>query len=51
MYSQPEMALRRFRAFAARVVTRGERIGMHLHAWNSPPDVPLTSDDARLSMY
>lgn len=26
-------------------------IGMHLHAWNSPPVVPLTSDDHRFQPY
>lgn len=26
-------------------------IGMHLHAWNSPPVVPLTSDDDRFQPY
>jgi hypothetical protein len=35
-----------FREFAADVLRRdtGE-IGMHLHAWDSPPIVPLTGDD------
>ncbi|HTV03295.1 MAG TPA: hypothetical protein VMF13_22285 [Luteitalea sp.] len=37
-----------YQAFARDVLTRqaGE-VGMHLHAWNSPPLVPLTSDDLR----
>lgn len=26
-------------------------IGMHLHAWNSPPIVPLTADDDRFQPY
>jgi hypothetical protein len=37
-----------FREFAADVVARGTaEIGMHLHAWDSPPISPLTSDDDR----
>jgi hypothetical protein len=37
-----------FRTFANDVLARhvGE-IGMHLHAWDTPPIVPLTQDDAR----
>jgi hypothetical protein len=35
-----------FRRFASDVVARGTaEIGMHLHAWDSPPRVPLTPDD------
>jgi hypothetical protein len=35
-----------FREFAGDVIARGAaEIGMHLHAWNSPPVVPLTEDD------
>lgn len=35
-----------FVEFARDVLARGAgEIGMHLHAWNSPPLVPLTSDD------
>ena len=41
-----------FRAFARGVLRRGQgEIGMHLHAWNSPPDVPLSDDDARRQPY
>lgn len=37
-----------FREFARDVLARGTaEIGMHLHAWNSPPIVPLTDDDFR----
>lgn len=41
-----------FVAFGRDVVARdtGE-IGMHLHAWNSPPLAPLTSDDFRFQPY
>ena len=41
-----------FVEFARDVLARdaGE-IGMHLHAWNSPPIVPLTSDDFRYQPY
>jgi hypothetical protein len=35
-----------FRAFARDALRRGTaEIGMHLHAWNSPPLEPLTADD------
>jgi hypothetical protein len=35
-----------FRAFGREVISRGTgEIGMHLHAWNSPPIIPLTDDD------
>lgn len=42
-----EMALSDgFVDFARDVVSRGAgEVGMHLHAWNSPPLEPLTSDD------
>ena len=30
---------------------RAGEIGMHLHAWNSPPLVPLTDDDFRYQPY
>ena len=41
-----------FVEFAQDVLARdvGE-IGMHLHAWNSPPIVPLTDDDDRHAPY
>ena len=36
-----------FRQFAVDVLSRGTaEIGMHLHAWDSPPLEPLTADDA-----
>jgi hypothetical protein len=38
--------------FASVVAARGAgEIGMHLHAWNSPPLEPLTSDDFRYQPY
>ena len=41
-----------FVEFARDVVARGAcEIGMHLHAWNSPPLVPLTSDDFHHQPY
>jgi hypothetical protein len=41
-----------FRRFAVDVIARGTaEIGMHLHAWNSPPLEPLTPDDAWVSPY
>jgi hypothetical protein len=41
-----------FREFAHDVLDRnvGE-IGMHIHAWDSPPIQPLTADDARAHPY
>lgn len=38
--------------FAQDVIARdaGE-VGMHLHAWNSPPETPLTDDDWRYKPY
>lgn len=42
----------RFRAFARELLVDGTaEIGMHLHAWNSPPIVPLTSDDTANAPY
>lgn len=41
-----------FVEFARDVIGRGAgEIGMHLHAWNSPPLEPLTSDDFRFHPY
>jgi hypothetical protein len=41
-----------FVAFGRDVVARGAgEIGMHLHAWNSPPLVALGSDDLRFQPY
>ena len=41
-----------FVAFGRDVIARGAgEIGMHLHAWNSPPLAPLTSDDFRFQPY
>lgn len=35
-----------FREFGLEVISGGTgEIGMHLHAWNSPPAIPLTDDD------
>ena len=35
-----------YREFARDVLARGAgEIGMHLHAWNNPPLIPLTDDD------
>jgi hypothetical protein len=35
-----------FQAFGKEVLRRGTgEIGMHLHAWNCPPVIPLTDDD------
>jgi len=48
-----EMAIdARYVEFAKDVIRRdaGE-IGMHLHAWYSPPDAPLTADDWRFKPY
>jgi hypothetical protein len=39
-------------AFGKDVLTRGTaEVGMHLHAWNSPPIVPLTNDDYRYQPF
>jgi hypothetical protein len=41
-----------FVEFARDVAARNAgEIGMHLHAWNSPPLVPLTDDDIRYHPY
>lgn len=41
-----------FIAFAKDVIARGQgEVGMHLHAWNSPPDYDLTGDDWRWQPY
>lgn len=41
-----------FREFAGDVLRRGVgEIGMHLHAWNTPPIVPLSGDDWRAQPY
>jgi len=41
-----------FVEFARDLVARNAaEIGMHLHAWNSPPLVPLTSDDFHYQPY
>jgi hypothetical protein len=41
-----------YRDFASAAVARGAaEVGMHLHAWNSPPLVPLTDDDLRWQPY
>ena len=41
-----------FVEFARDVVGRGAgEIGMHLHAWNSPPLDPLTDDDFHYQPY
>lgn len=38
--------------FARDVIARGTgEVGMHLHAWNSPPEVPLTDNDWRYKPY
>ena len=38
--------------FARDVIARGTgEVGMHLHAWNSPPLEPLTDDDWRYKPY
>jgi hypothetical protein len=41
-----------YREFARDVLARGRgEVGMHLHAWNSPPLVALTEDDHRHQPY
>ena len=41
-----------YREFANAAATGGAaEIGMHLHAWNSPPLFPLTDDDLRWQPY
>ena len=43
---------REFQELGEEVVRRGTgEVGMHLHAWNCPPLVPLTSDDSRYQPY
>ncbi|MGE9553146.1 deacetylase [Erwinia amylovora] len=38
--------------FASDVIARNTgEVGMHLHAWNSPPDYPLTSNDWQFQPY
>jgi hypothetical protein len=38
--------------FAKDVIARGQgEVGMHLHAWNSPPEHDLTGDDWRWQPY
>lgn len=48
-----EMAIDPFYVeFARDVIARGTgEVGMHLHAWNSPPAAPLTDDDWRYKPY
>jgi len=41
-----------FVEFGRDVLARGAgEVGMHLHAWNSPPLIPLTSDDFHYQPY
>lgn len=41
-----------FIEFAKEVIARGQgEVGMHLHAWNSPPEHDLTGDDWRWQPY
>jgi hypothetical protein len=41
-----------FREFAEDALRRGmAEVGMHLHAWHSPPEFPLTADDNRFHPY
>jgi hypothetical protein len=41
-----------FQEFGKAVLASGNgEIGMHLHAWNNPPEVPLTDDDYRHATY
>jgi hypothetical protein len=41
-----------FRALGHEVLRRDTaEIGMHLHAWHSPPDYPLTADDTHYHPY
>jgi hypothetical protein len=41
-----------FRRFAGEVLARGTaEVGMHLHAWNSPPLLSLTGDDDQTQPY
>lgn len=37
---------RGYQEFARHVLARGQgEVGLHIHAWNSPPTAPLTADD------
>jgi hypothetical protein len=41
-----------YREFARDAIRRGAaEVGMHLHAWNSPPAVPLTANDYQFGPY
>jgi hypothetical protein len=41
-----------FQSFARDVLKRGQgEVGMHLHAWNSPPIAPITDNDYRHKPY
>lgn len=41
-----------YQAFARDVIARATgEVGMHLHAWNSPPEYPLTDDDWKFQPY
>ncbi len=41
-----------YQTFARDVIARGTgEVGMHLHAWNSPPEYPLTDDDWKFQPY
>lgn len=48
-----EMAMEpRFIEFAKDVISRKQgEIGMHLHAWNSPPEAAITEDDYRYQPF
>jgi hypothetical protein len=41
-----------YQAFARDVLARGQgEVGLHIHSWNSPPLVPLTTDDFQYQPY
>ncbi len=41
-----------YQAFARDVIARGQgEVGLHIHAWNSPPITPLTDDDLHHQPY
>ena len=41
-----------FKEFAKDILKRNKaEIGMHLHAWNTPPIIPLTADDFKFHPY
>ena len=41
-----------YQEFGKAVLASGNgEIGMHLHAWNNPPEIPLTDDDYRYATY